>query len=413
MASRNYITHTVTSTVPPAPSAGDEFYDPTTNLLTKTLVVNGTALQQVVIATAGGPVVANTVTATGNITGGNIIGTLVANSFSTAGNIQGGNLLTSGILSVTGNVDAGNLRTAGLISATGTVTGSSHLGAVVSVTANVTGGNVLTAGLVSATGNITTANTVVALGAANTGVLAAVIGNVSNVNLHAQSVAVMGGNANGSVQFAFQNYSNLANASTDLAIYNNAGTDATYFIDMGIVGNTYNGAAVGANIFGANDGYLYVAGNSITGPVGTGANVGNLILGATNGQVITWLGNTSTANIITVVGSAGLSVTGIMSASGNVTGGNLRTVGLISATGNITGGNILGGANVNATTHTGTTVSVTGNVTGGNIITAGLASVTGNVNIGNATGVTWANTAGPRVWTYYNNAAVSLDTVFL
>jgi hypothetical protein len=38
-------------------------------------------------------------------------------------------------------------------------------------------------------------------------------------------------------------------------------------------------------------------------------------------------------------------------------------------TGNITGGNILGGANVNAVTHTGTTVSVTGNISG-NVITA-------------------------------------------
>ena len=35
----------------------------------------------------------------------------------------------------------------------------------------------------------------------------------------------------------------------------------------------------------------------------------------------------------------------------------------VSVTGNITGGNVLGGANVNATIHTGTTVSVTGTVT--------------------------------------------------
>jgi hypothetical protein len=68
MSSRNYITHTIGNIAPSAPSVGDEFYNPTTNLLTKALVVNGTALQQVVIPTAGGPVTANTVTATGNIT---------------------------------------------------------------------------------------------------------------------------------------------------------------------------------------------------------------------------------------------------------------------------------------------------------------------------------------------------------
>jgi hypothetical protein len=52
----------------------------------------------------------------------------------------------------------------------------------------------------------------------------------------------------------------------------------------------------------------------------------------------------------------------------------------VSASGNITGGNVLGGANVNATTHTGTTVSVTANITGGNIISAGVISATSNAS---------------------------------
>ena len=67
--------------------------------------------------------------------------------------------------------------------------------------------------------------------------------------------------------------------------------------------------------------------------------------------------------------------------------GNISTGGTISATGNITGGNILGGANVNATTHTGTTVSVTGNITGGNVLFgAGIVSGTGNITATNLTG---------------------------
>jgi hypothetical protein len=74
--------------------------------------------------------------------------------------------------------------------------------------------------------------------------------------------------------------------------------------------------------------------------------------------------------------------------SGNITGGNLITSAAISAasvsaSGNITGGNVLGGANVNATTHTGATVSVTGNITGGNLTTPGLISATGNITGGN------------------------------
>lgn len=78
-----------------------------------------------------------------------------------------------------------------------------------------------------------------------------------------------------------------------------------------------------------------------------------------------------------------------VSASGNITGGNLQTAGLITATGNITGGNVIA-ANVNSTIHTGTTVSVSGNVTGGNLITAALAqaatlSATGAVTFSGTT----------------------------
>jgi hypothetical protein len=46
---------------------------------------------------------------------------------------------------------------------------------------------------------------------------------------------------------------------------------------------------------------------------------------------------------------------------------SVGTLGSLAVTGNISGGNILGGANVNAITHTGATVSVTGNITGGNL----------------------------------------------
>ena len=332
-------------------------------------------------------------------------------TITSAANVTGGNITTAGLITATGNVTGGNLLTAGQLSATANVTGGNVLTAgIMSSTGNATHGNILTGGIVSATGNIYTANTLVATGAATTGDKAAILGNVANVNLHAQAVAVLGGNANGSVQFAFQNYSALSNASTDLALYSTAGTDATYFIDMGITGNTYNGTLNGANILGAGDGYLYVVGNNNQGPVGTGANVGNLILGATNGQVITFLGNLSTANIITTVGSNGFSVNGVVSATGNIiantgsffigngsqlTGVTATSAGFpitagtsnISATNN---GNIAitvgGTANVAVFATTGEYVtgllSVSGNVTGGNVLTGGVVSATGNINSG-------------------------------
>ena len=66
------------------------------------------------------------ITTTGNVSGGNLIGTLVGNvtgtTASLSGNITGGNLVTSGLATVTGNVQGGNIRTVGQISATGTIT---------------------------------------------------------------------------------------------------------------------------------------------------------------------------------------------------------------------------------------------------------------------------------------------------
>jgi len=119
---------------------------------------------------------------------------------------------------------------------------------------------------------------------------------------------------------------------------------------------------------------------SVTGNI-TGGNI------STAGQFVTGVlsatGNITGGNLVT---SGLISAVGPISATGNITGGNLVTGGLISAagpisaTGNITGGNILGGANVNAITHTGTTVSVSANITGGNLITGGLISAAGSVN---------------------------------
>jgi len=64
---------------------------------------------------------------------------------------------------------------------------------------------------------------------------------------------------------------------------------------------------------------------------------------------------------------------GLVTATGNVTGGNLVTAGLVTATGNVTGGNLV----------TAGLVTATGNVTGGNLVTAGLVTATGNVTGGN------------------------------
>ena len=283
---------------------------------------------------------------------------------------------------------------------------------VISASGNVTGGNLLTGGLISSTGNITGGNI---SATAHTGTSVSVTGTVT-------AASVVGGVITGT--------------------------------STSVTGATTAASVVGGVITGTS--------TSVTGTTTAASVVGGVITGSS------------------------LSVTGNIS-GGNVLGGanvnaTTHTGTTVSVTGNITGGNVLGGANVNATTHTGTTVSVTGNITGGNVLfgsgivsgtgnitggfffgngsqltgitgggggssitngtsnvtvalngnvtvgissatvttfattgifVPGLASVTGNVSIGNAAGVTFANAGGVRAWTYYNNTAASLDTVFL
>jgi hypothetical protein len=90
------------------------------------------------------------VSATGNITGGNVIATGLSGTLSTGAqtNISLVGTLTS--LSVSGNVQGGNIRTVGLISAAGNVTAGNLI-----ATTNVEAGNITTGGIVSAAGNVT------------------------------------------------------------------------------------------------------------------------------------------------------------------------------------------------------------------------------------------------------------------
>jgi hypothetical protein len=233
-----------------------------------------------VFATTGA-FVTGVMSASGNLIGSNVLtaGFISATStITSAANVVGGNITTAGIVTATGNIQAGNLRTAGLITATG----------------NIDAGNIRTVGLVSATGGIT--------GAAITGTSLSVSGNVDGGNLRT----------------------------------------------AGLISAT--GGITGAAISGTS---LTVSTGNITG--------GNLLL---SGAII----DSAQLDIQTSAGSANIALapngTGLvtvstqLSAVGNVTGGNIRTTGLISATGAITGAAISG---------TSLTVS-TGNVSCGNIV---------------------------------------------
>jgi hypothetical protein len=121
--------------------------------------------------TAGNISTGNLYATTGEIKSNiaNITSLLVANVFSASGNVTGANLITGGVLTVTGNANVGNLGTAGLVVATG----------------NVSGGNLTTGGLVSATGNIVSGANIVTdlIAGRTTGITITAAGTNQNINL--------------------------------------------------------------------------------------------------------------------------------------------------------------------------------------------------------------------------------------
>jgi len=146
--------------------------------------------------TGGNVLTGGLITATGNITANFFIGNgslltgVVAtgigtlSSLSVTGNIDTGNLRTAGLVTATGNVTGGNILTAGVVTATGNVTGGNILTAgLVTATGNIQGGNILTAGLITATGNISGGNLNVTGNIVDTGALSIITGSNGNINL--------------------------------------------------------------------------------------------------------------------------------------------------------------------------------------------------------------------------------------
>ena len=158
------------------------------------------------------------------------------------------------------------------------------------------------------------------------------------------------------------------------------------------IASSYGNANVVANLAALGSNPVSTTGNITSGNILTGGLISatSTITSAANltgGNILTAGTVSATGNITgNFFTGNGSQLTGVVSSYGNANvAANLAAFGTnpISTSGNITGGNILGGANVNATTHTGTTVSVTANVTGGNLLTGGLISATGNITGGN------------------------------
>ena len=320
----------------------------------------------------------NVISATGNIT--------------TSANVAGGNLKTTGLISATGDITGGN------VNAGATIVATTHNGATFSATGSITGGNINTGGIVTATGNVTGGNL-------------RTVGQVSAT-----------GNITGS--FFIGNGSLLTGLP---ATYSNADVQAylpTYSGNVGSITATGNITVVNG-IFSGN-------GAGLTGVVASG-NVGSasqLANGTSSFNIPTAdgivVGNIGGVTNVYQFASTGVTVAGIVSATGNITGGNLITGGVVSAGGAITApqaGSIIPFYFANtavfpsaATYHgavahshadgkmyfahasnwvelvdvsstqtltnktvSGVSATMTANVSGGNIVTAGQVSATGNI----------------------------------
>ena len=358
------------------------------------------------------------ITTTGNITAGNLITGGSGGAFSGTGNITAGNILTGGLISATGNITGGNVITNTIVGTSTTIksTGALNLSATGNIEVNSTYiSNLLdpvqnqdaatkyyvdsvaqglhihdsanlasTADLATYTGATVTYNN----GASGVGATLSLVGNTlttldGTAIPGSASTRLLIKNQANAVQNGMYNYtsSSLLTRSADFDTSSEAAGGDFLFVttgatlaDTGWVQTTDNPTLgtspivftqfSGAGTFTANT----AAGLVLNGTVFS-AKTDNIstTFDGTGNIVVKASAQLTTPNIGAATGNS-------LSVTGNITGGNI--VGLVDAgsnviitTGNITGGNILGGANVNATTHTGATVSVTGNIiTGGGIV---------------------------------------------
>jgi hypothetical protein len=275
--------------------------------------INGTTL--VYVFSENGANVSGYVTATGNITGGNL--SAGSGIISTTGNVTAGNLSVSGIFSTgsfsattvtaTANVTGGNLVTVGQVSASGNITGGNVIGGGVVAISNITGGNLSVTGIINSTGNITGGNI-------TTAGRVTVTGNITAGNVIA-------------AQFT-------GNATQANTVFSETGTstNANYYIP-------YFESFGGYQVPKTDTGLLFnPSSNTITS---------NTVV-ATTGFTGNLTGNVSATTVI---------------ASGNVTGGNLVTAGQVVATGNVSGGNLLITGNIVDTGALTVTTGSNGNIT--------------------------------------------------
>ena len=340
------------------------------------ITIGGTS--NVLVAATTGVFVTGLFSATGNITGGNILGGANVNATTHTGTT----------VSVTGNIDGGNLRTVGQVSATGNVTGNYLLGNAyfvtgLSPTRIYNGTSEVNIGASNGNANITIGGTSNVLVAATTGIfvtgLSSVTGNVTGGNINtAGVVSATGGVTGGGITL---NANTISSTGSTLTIDPAAsGVTGTVVIagNLTVQGTTTTYDSTTVTI---NDLVFTTANNAATA---SAANGGGIEVGPAGSAYATWLYDQPNSRWTTALG---------INATGNVTGGNLVTAGLVTVTGNV---------------NTAAGVLATGNVTGGNLNLSGnivdsgaltlITGSSGNVSLApNGTNMLVATTTGANI----------------
>jgi hypothetical protein len=338
---------------------------------------------------------ATSLTLSGNITGGNVIGTTGVSVGGTGGDltmtggaITGvGNITSNGIMAI--NAPGGITTTAGsfdIVNATATtvnIGGSATAVNVGAITGTVTINNPTIVGTqTSLTLFNTTASNISAFGAASNLILGATSGTMTLRN-----PTIVGTQATQTLFNTVATTVNFAGAATTLNI-GGAG-NATFSANTQVrVSNTGGSAlSVAGNVTGGN---LLTGGSvSATGNIGAGGNP-NYYGFATTTKAITVVAATSGYAAVDVVGSAGnagsVNFGNVGTRHASIDTDSTRTLYLnvnVLGTGNAVSQAVAIYPNLNASFSNA--ISATANVTGGNLLTGGLISATGNITGGNVT----------------------------
>ena len=299
----------------------------------------------------GGIITGTSTSVTGSQTAASTVGGIITGtSVSTTGNIS---------TAATGNISTGNISASGNIVATGNVSAATHTGTNVSVTGTQTAastvGGVITGSSTSVTGTQTAASTV---GGVITGSSVSVTGSVSGASASVSggvtAASVAGGVITGTstsvtgTQTAASTVGGVITGSSSSV----TGTQTAASTVGGVItgsSSSVTGNVTGGNILTSGNisatanitaSYYFGNGSQLTGvtastsgfPVVAGTSN---ISAATNGNIGISIGGASNIGLFTL---SGLTVVGVISANGNVTGGNINTGGIVSATGNIVTG---------------------------------------------------------------------------